>query len=545
MIIFTRILAFFTSIFTAISLLIMPVKKIEAVFPEEDAGMQKTYFDEGEFIMGAYDLVVSPDGNDGNPGSVALPLKTLEGAKNVLKSYNTLGITETVTVWFKSGTYTFSDKVNFDSDDFSNVLFRNMPGEEAIFSGSYEIADWENGTINGKACLLANVDTENNYFRSLFKGEKRLSNSVWPKEGVFTVKNSQLSDALYPESDFFKLHCAFFANEDEILDVINVQDVNVRIMHKWCDDILPLFSADKNSGRIVLRKAAAMSIDIGDNYVYENVKEALSLPGEWYLDRAEGKLYYIPLEGETSENLVLSAPVTDALLNINGISNISFQGIKFINTDWDFVSGTLNLWPADKENSLYSNLTYLSTHPQAAYEIPAAVTIENAEKINFTNCVFRSISNTALMFKSNVKNCAVDACYFDEIGANAVFINAPFAIPAVTSDIRVTNCEINEYGRIYNHSIGVLLCHASDCIIENNEIHDGWYTAVSVGWVWGYSENPTNNIQVRNNLIYNIGNGWLSDMGGIYTLGIQPDTVLSGNVIYNVGCYEDSTGYNG
>ena len=157
----------------------------------------------------------------------------------------------------------------------------------------------------------------------------------------------------------------------------------------------------------------------------------------------------------------------------------------------------------------------------------------------------RSISNTAVMFKENVKNSAVDACLFDEIGGNAVFINGPYAIPAVTKNISVTNCEINEYGRIYNHSIGVLLCHASDCIIANNEIHDGWYTAVSVGWVWGYAENPTNNIQVKDNLIYNIGNGWLSDMGGIYTLGIQPDTVLSGNVIYNVGCYDGKQGYGG
>jgi hypothetical protein len=91
----------------------------------------------------------------------------------------------------------------------------------------------------------------------------------------------------------------------------------------------------------------------------------------------------------------------------------------------------------------------------------------------------------------------------------------------------------------------VLITHATDCDITYNEIHDGWYTAVSVGWNWGYTDHPTNNIQIKNNLIYNIGNGWLSDMGGIYTLGIQPDTVLSGNIIHNVGCYEGSTGYGG
>jgi hypothetical protein len=34
-------------------------------------------------------------------------------------------------------------------------------------------------------------------------------------------------------------------------------------------------------------------------------------------------------------------------------------------------------------------------------------------------------------------------------------------------------------------------------------------------------------------------------MGGIYTLGVQPDTVISGNEIYNVGCDEGAYGYGG
>ncbi len=541
---FDRIIAFFTSLITSLVLLFSPAAGNNGIFNDTEEGT-KTVFDEGDFIVSEYDLFISPDGDDKNQGSEAEPLKTLEGAKNILRTYKSKGIDETVTVWINGGTYYFDSAVKFDENDYSDVLFRNIPGEEVVFSGSYDITEWKNGTINGISCLVAKVDTENNYFRTLFKGEKRLSNSIWPKEGVFTVKNSELSDALFPDSDYFKLHAAFYANKNEIMDFSDVKDVNVRIMHKWCDDILPLLSADTANGRVVLRKAAAMSIDDGDNYIYENVKEALSLPGEWYLDREEGTLYYIPEEGETAENLVLSAPVTDAFLEINGISDISFQGIKFINTDWDFVNGTLNLWPVDKTNPLYSTLDYLPTHPQAAYEVPAAITVENACNINFTDCIFRSISNTALMFKGNVTDCEVYACLFDEIGGNAVFINAPYAIPAVTKGISVANCEINEYGRIYNHSIGVLLCHASDCIIANNEIHDGWYTAVSVGWIWGYAENPTDNILIKENLIYNIGNGWLSDMGGIYTLGIQPNSVISGNVIYNVGCYEGAAGYGG
>lgn len=542
-----KIISTLTAIITLLTLWFCPAKPAEGVFGEKQDA-EKIKFDEGVFEVMEYDLVVSPEGDDSNAGTEEMPLRTFSGAKEKLKERkDSVPSDKEVTVWFREGRYLIDEKVKFDSDDFSNVVYRSVPGEDVIFTGAVELSDWTEGEINGIKALVADVDTEKVYFRSLFKGEERLPVSVWPEEGSFTVKNADIKDALNPndESGFFKLHTAFYANEKEIMNFANVEDVNVRIMHKWCDDILPLHSVDVETGRVEVRKPAAMTIEVNDNYVYENVREAVNNAGEWYLDRSEGKLYYIPCEGETAENLVLEAPVNDSFIEIDGMSDITFSGIRFVNTDWDFVSGTLNLWPMDKTNPNYEYIEFAPTHPQASYEIPAAITIVNAENINIINCTFRSVSDTAVMFKENVKNSAVDVCRFDEIGGNAIFINAPYALPAVTKEISITNCEINEYGRIYNHSIGVLLCHASDCIIENNEIHDGWYTAISVGWVWGYAENPTDNIQVKNNLIYNIGNGWLSDMGGIYTLGIQPGTVLSGNVIYNVGCYDGAQGYGG
>ncbi len=501
-------------------------------------------FDEGEFKMGKYDLIVSPDGNDANKGSLESPLKTLKGAKEKLKALK--GITnEEITVWFRSGTYLFTEELSFDSSDYSNVTYRSYPNEEVVFSGSVDFTEWTPTIINATKAFVTNVDTDNLYFRSLFKGDERLSISKWPKTGCFTVTDAKDEDAfdLDNESGFFDLHAAFYT--DKTRDFINLSDVNVRIMHKWCDDILPLHSTDASTGRVEVSKPAAMTIEEGDNFVYENVKEALTEPGEWYLDRVEKKLYYIPEKDESSDTLVLSAPVTQKFIEINGVSDITFSGIKFKNTDWDFVSGNAWISKLDETHPLYSNIKYNPTHPQAAYETPAVINVTNSTGVNFINCEFKNLSNTAIKYNTGSKNSVVKSCLFDQIGGNAIFIDGPFEIPAKTTNVDVTDCHISYYGRIYNNSIGVLITHATDCDITYNEIHDGWYTAVSVGWNWGYTNNPTNNSQIKNNLIYNIGNGWLSDMGGIYTLGIQPDTVISGNIIHNVGCYEGSTGYGG
>jgi parallel beta-helix repeat protein len=512
----------------------------------KDTKQEQVAFNEGVFNMGEYDLVVSPDGDDNNSGTLSKPLKTPAGAKEKLKALKNTDC-GTITVWFREGTYTLKNELEFNADDCENVIYRSYPNEEVNFSGAIEISDWTDGELDTLNALVADVDTENLYFRSLFNGEKRLEISKWPKKGSFTVENSLMEDAFDKNSDtgFFALHAAFFAKKSQVKNFQNLQDVNVRIMHKWCDDILPLHSVSKQTGRIELKKPAAMTIVEGDNFIYENVKEAVSRAGEWYLDRSEGKLYYIPFENETKDNLTLYAPVTEKLISINRASGIQFSGINFINTDWDFVSGSVWNTNLDNTHPLYENIEYNPTHPQAAYETPAVIDIKNATGIDFINCEFKNISNTAIIFGADTTECNVTSCLFDHIGGNAIFINGNRVIPATTNNIDITDCHIKYYGRIYNNSIGVLLIDAADCNIVNNEIHDGWYTAVSVGWVWGYNENPTNNIKVKNNLIYNIGNGWLSDMGGIYTLGIQPDTVLSGNVIYNVGCYDGNTGYGG
>ncbi len=540
----TKAVAAITAFFMWLGIVLCPVTT-EGVFPPKTAPDEKSAFDEGEFSMNNYDIIVSPDGDDSNPGTLEFPLKTPEAAKEKAKS---VSADETVTVWFREGTYVLTSEMNFTSDDKDNVIYRSYPDEKVAFSGSKEISDWSETTINGVNAFVTDIDigSEDDYFRSLFKGNKRLSRAPYPKEGVFKVADPKIDESVTQEHapEFFTHSAVFYAHTKDILDFENCKDVDIKLMHFWCDELLPIHSVDSKTGRIETTKPTSMTVRVDDNYVFENVKEALSLPGEWYLDRAEQKLYYIPEEGDTVDNTVLYAGTNEQLITFNGAKNISFQGIDFINTDWDHVNGT---WFSDfsASNPLYENLKYDCVHPQAAFETPAAIYVASSSGINFTDCRFENISYTALKFDKASKNCNVTSCLFNEIGANAIFIHGDFVVPATTQNINVTDCHISRYGRIFNNAIGILLTHAINCNLSNNEIHDGWYTGISVGWNWGYTDNPTSGIKICNNLIYNIGNGWLSDMGGIYTLGIQPDTVISGNIIYNVGCDEGAYGYGG
>src|SRR5579875_487287 len=83
--------------------------------------------------------------------------------------------------------------------------------------------------------------------------------------------------------------------------------------------------------------------------------------------------------------------------------------------------------------------------------------------------------------------------------------------------------------------IGALVAPATVfLLIAHNHIHDLFYSGISCGWVWGYAESVSHDNRIEYNHIHDIGQRLLSDMGGIYTLGVQPGTVLRGNLIYNV-----------
>jgi len=68
----------------------------------------------------------------------------------------------------------------------------------------------------------------------------------------------------------------------------------------------------------------------------------------------------------------------------------------------------------------------------------------------------------------------------------------------------------------------------------HNAIHDLFYTAISVGWTWGYKPQITGYNRIEFNHCHNVGQKVLSDMAGVYTLGVQEGTTIRNNLIHDV-----------
>jgi hypothetical protein len=79
---------------------------------------------------------------------------------------------------------------------------------------------------------------------------------------------------------------------------------------------------------------------------------------------------------------------------------------------------------------------------------------------------------------------------------------------------------------VYAAGNGVLVQNSPFFTLEHSEVAYFNHVGVSIGWVWGFAMPPaTHNNTIEYNHIHHMGNGELSDLGGIYCLGVQPGTV--------------------
>ena len=98
----------------------------------------------------------------------------------------------------------------------------------------------------------------------------------------------------------------------------------------------------------------------------------------------------------------------------------------------------------------------------------------------------------------------------------------------------IADNHIHNLGLVYAPAVGVWALQSGRNQIVHNHIHDLFYTAISVGWTWGYAANQSKGNLIEYNHLHDIGKEMLSDMGGIYTLGVQPGTRIRNNLIHDI-----------
>lgn len=483
-----------------------------------------------------FTLHVAPDGHDAWSGRPARrtpngqdgPLATLPAALQAARQARQAGLAaHGVTILLRGGTYELEQPLRLTPEDsgasaqapLTLAAYRN---EKPVISGGRRITNWQPAV--GQAGLwqadVPAVREANWYFRQLFVNGRRAQRARTPNDSFYRIQGPSPQDK--PAKIRFK--------PGEIKPQwAEDGDVEVVAYLAWADLRMQIRAVDEAS-QVATLSGDPRPSNKEDNaqYFIENAPDALDQPGEWYLNRRTGVVTYWPLPGEDLAQAEVIAPRLEDLLILQGdleakkpVRHVVLRGLTFRYTDWP-------LGPNG----------YADT--QAAIAIHGDIRAEAATDIVVENCVFDRLAGYALELGRGCQRARIVGNEMFDLGGGGVRLGEPTQRSDPFEQCHshvVTDNHLHHLGQVYAPAVGVLILQSGQNRIAHNHIHHLFYTAVSVGWNWGYQETPCRQNVVEFNHLHDIGQFRLSDMGAVYTLGIQKGTVIRNNLIHDVHAF--------
>lgn len=175
----------------------------------------------------------------------------------------------------------------------------------------------------------------------------------------------------------------------------------------------------------------------------------------------------------------------------------------------------------------------------------SAVLFELAENCSIRNCEIKHLGSSGVWFGSRTKKCRIEGNLFEDISANSLNLGEENsrrvqgrtwwqkAPKQIASEHVVTNNLFQHGGQQFFGSVAIWGGIVNHMHIHHNEIRHQPYTGISLGWMWNTQPTPAGKHIVEHNHIHHVMQT-LSDGGGIYTLGRQPDSVFRENHIHDI-----------
>jgi len=438
-------------------------------------------------------LYVSPSGNDRNSGSSSAPFATLHRAQQAARQVARHG---SVRVVVREGIYYLERPLNFGPEDSGSaeapVVYAAEDGARVTISGGRKLTcKW---SPYKDAIMMASVPPGSD-FTQLFVNGKRQIRARYPnydpsdpgKSGYIHAAGAVPPNTANPFADADE-DMTFSAQAPRAVHFdpetfskkkwANPAEAEIHIFQAayWGNLQWKIKGIDASTntiwfgggGQQIGAKWSKNPAVLNKNsrFFIDNVFEELDAPGEWFLDKAKSILYYYPPSGVDLRTAVIEVPVLQHAAHFAGsqenpVRNIALQGFRIAHT----------------------TTTYL-----APYDVP-------------------SLSDWAIhrggaVFAEGTHDCSVEACWFDAVGGNAVFVNN------FNRGFSVTGCKFTETGDSAICFVGDLektngtqRAFPFECQASNNLIHDCGFYGKQIAGVY---ISRAKRITASHNLIYNM-----------------------------------------
>ena len=478
---------------------------------------------------------VSKDGNDAWSGKLAAPnaertdgpFATIARARDAIREMKAKQpLSEPVTVMVRGGTYFLDETLVFSQEDSGTkdypITYTAYPGEKPVISGGRKIAGpWK--PYNGKimVCSLEEVKEGEWNFRQLFVDGQRQTRARIPSEGYYFAEEA-LGDVAFrfEEGHFKKWH--------------NLSDVEVVVFHSWNESRLLISELNEEERTVEFldpkaRHTIGWSGGGGPNrYYIENVFEGLDQPGDWYLDRHTGELYYWPVDDtvearlQSGEDSEVIAPVLNQLIRFEGgigerhVQYINICGFTLSDTDW--------------------------TLPEKGYPDcgdvgdivdPSAITLENARYCALEDNCIRNVGTYAIELTGYGNRIIGNEIY--STGGGGIISRNYGDEHNVFSYNHIHHC-----GEVYPSAVGINIDDGGGTV-SHNLIHDISHSGVYTRH-WPTENQPQERdnqeqgLIIEYNEIYDVMQK-INDGGGLFVR--DSNMIIRNNLIHDVFSYSD------
>lgn len=484
-----------------------------------------------------FEIYVSPNGNDSASGEVSNPVASLVRAAELarIKAGKV-----PVTIYLSGGNFRLTEPLELGVSDGGTaeapVKWKAMPGEKPVISGGIQVNNWK-------------LEKEGLWSVQLPKNIKEKFRS-------FYVNGKRAVRARFPNNDYLKIDKAgddnrtnFFFNKNELPKIKNDSALELVFIHDWSITRINVKSIDWKNNKLTAVDSIGARLPFfkitgwekQPRYYLENAIEFCDSPGEWYCDFTKRKIYYRPLTNEKIDEAEGIIPVAQKLITITGskekhVGFISFDGITFAHTEWQLPS---------KGYCGVQACMYNDRSKSGWQKVPAAIELDLAENCSFNNCVIKHTGGSGIWIRENSSDCEISNSHIYDISGNGInigegrarlvegiawWISAP---EQVSINNKVSNSLIEDCGKQFFGAVGIWGGLVSHTIIEDNEIRNLPYTGISIGWMWNTTPTPCSENTINANYIHHVMKT-LSDGGGIYCLGLQPNSRITNNLIHDV-----------
>ena len=379
------------------------------------------------FVLSAFFLVkivsanniefhVALNGNDQNSGSVEAPFATIERAKQAVHQRAN---GEGAIVWIHEGVYHLKNPLQFTSKDGGTpdapVIYSNVAGEKVEINGSRLLhLNWvSEKNSRWKAKVAAEID-----FDQLFANGTKMIRARFPNfdpgEGFFGGLSRDATDPerlrRYADPVGMYVHGYHGLGWGSLhFQIVNKSPNGNYIFEAGKDPNVA--GGWQNKGRALIAEAPFSP----DQRFVENVLEELDTAKEWFFDRKNSTLYFIPPKGSDPRKMTFEAVTLKQLIEIHGsqeqpVRNLIIRGLMFRRAGYTFMQTTDV--PSGGDWRIYRG---------------GSIVFEGTEDCQIQDCVFDGIGGNGIFVKDYNRGLEITGSEFTRIGASAILFDGDSA----------------------------------------------------------------------------------------------------------------------